>query len=377
MSNHYDALGVSQDASAEEIKKAYRKLARKLHPDVNPGPEAAEQFKQVSHAYEVLSDPQKRRIYDTTGNENGNDNGFGGGFSGSGFAFQDIFETFFGGAGAGGAGPASRVRRGQDALINVRIDLKDAVFGANKKIEVDTAVVCPTCDGSCCRPGTSPRTCDICGGSGQVQRAVRSILGQVMTTAPCGSCQGFGTIIPDPCNECTGEGRIRSRRSLTIKLPAGVGTGTRIQLAGQGEAGPAGGPQGDLYVEIRVNPDKNFIREGDDLHVTLTVPMTAAALGTDVTLDTFDGERELSIKPGTQAGETITLRGLGVAHLRGYGRGDLQVHVHVETPTKLDSEQEDLLRRLAQARGEEYTEGKLASSGTGVFARLRDRLGNL
>ncbi len=376
VSNHYDALGVSQDASTEEIKKAYRKLARKLHPDVNPGPEAAEQFKQVSHAYEVLSDPQKRRVYDTTGNENGNDTGFGGGFSGSGFAFQDIFESFFGGAGAGG-GPASRTRRGQDALINVRIDLKDAVFGVNKKIEVDTAVVCPTCDGSCCRPGTSPRTCDICGGSGQVQRAVRSILGQVMTTAACGSCQGFGTIIPDPCNECNGEGRIRSRRSLTIKLPAGVGTGTRIQLAGQGEAGPAGGPQGDLYVEIRVNPDKNFIREGDDLHVSLAVPMTAAALGTDVTLDTFDGERELSIKPGTQAGETLTLRGLGVTHLRGYGRGDLQVHVHVETPSKLDSEQEDLLRRLAQARGEEYTEGKLASSGTGVFARLRDRLGNL
>ena len=280
VSNHYDALGVSQDASTEEIKKAYRKLARKLHPDVNPGPEAAEQFKQVSHAYEVLSDPQKRRVYDTTGNENGNDNGVRRRFLRFRLRLPGHLREFFGGAGAGG-GPASRTRRGQDALINVRIDLKDAVFGVNKKIEVDTAVVCPTCDGSCCRPGTSPRTCDICGGSGQAQRAVRSILGQVMTTAACGSCQGFGTIIPDPCNECNGEGRIRSRRSLTIKLPAGVGTGTRIQLAGQGEAGPAGGPQGDLYVEIRVNADKNFIREGDDLHVTLTVPMTAAALGTE------------------------------------------------------------------------------------------------
>src|SRR4051794_25858837 len=229
VSNHYDVLGVSRDASTEEIKKAYRKLARKLHPDVNPGEEAAEKFKQVSHAYEVLSDPQKRRIYDTTGNENGTDTGFGGAYSGSGFAFQDIFETFFGGAGS--AGPATRTRRGQDALINVRIDLKDAVFGVNKKIEVDTAVVCPTCDGSCCREGTHPRTCDICGGSGQVQRAVRSTPAQVMPAPPCGSCRGFGTITPAPCNECTGEARTRSRRSLTIKIPAGVATGTRIQLA--------------------------------------------------------------------------------------------------------------------------------------------------
>ena len=188
MSNHYDVLGVSRDATAEEIKKAYRKLARKLHPDVNTGPEAAEQFKQVSHAYEVLSDPQKRRVYDTTGNENGTDSGFGGGYSGAGFAFQDIFETFFGGQGT--AGPPSRTRRGQDALINVRIDLKDAVFGVNKKIEVDTAVVCPTCDGSCCRPGTAPETCTICHGRGQVQRPVRSFLGQMMTVETCAACRG-------------------------------------------------------------------------------------------------------------------------------------------------------------------------------------------
>jgi molecular chaperone DnaJ len=332
-------------------------LARTLHPDVNPGEDAAERFKAVTHAYEVLSDPQKRRIYDTTGNENGTDNGFGGGgYAGQGFAFQDIFDTFFGAGGHGG--PASRVRRGQDALISVRIDLKDAVFGVNKKLEVDTAVTCPTCDGSCCRPGSHPERCDICGGSGQVQRAVRSILGQVMTAAPCGSCEGFGTVIKDPCNECNGQGRIRSRRSLTIKVPAGVATGTRIQLSGQGEAGPAGGPAGDLYVEIRVNNDATYMREGDDLHATLNMCHDGRGTWHRAAAGHFRRPQEIDVKAGTQSGEVITLRGFGVTHLRGYGRGDLKVHLQVETPTKLDPAQEDLLRQLAKLRGEQFTEGK-------------------
>ncbi len=374
MSNHYDALGVSRDATGEEIKKAYRKLARKYHPDVAEGDDAQDRFKNVSHAYEVLSDPAKRRIYDTTGNENGTDSGSGAGFGGQGFAFQDIFETFFGGSGQ--SGPAPRTRRGQDALINIRIDLRDAVFGVNKKIEVETAVVCPTCDGSCCQPGTHPTTCDICHGAGQVQRPVRSILGQVMTVAPCGSCQGFGTMILDPCNECNGEGRVRSRRTLTIKVPAGVGTGTRIQLGGQGEAGPAGGPAGDLYVEIKVNNDPSFLRDGDDLHATLSVPMTAAALGTELTLETFDGEQPISVKSGLQSGEVILLRGLGVTHLRGYGRGDLKVHINVETPVRIDAAQQDLLKQLATLRGEQVSEGKLVTSG-GMFSKLRDKFGSL
>ncbi|MDN5667969.1 MAG: molecular chaperone DnaJ [Renibacterium salmoninarum] len=374
MSNHYEVLGVSRDATGEEIKKAYRKLARQYHPDVYSGDDAEARFKEVTHAYEVLSDPQKRRVYDTTGNENGTQNGSAG-FSGAGFAFQDIFETFFGGQG-GGQGPIPRTRRGQDALIAVRIELRDAVFGVNKKIEVETAVVCPTCNGSCCREGTSMETCEICRGSGQVQRPVRSILGQVMTVAACTTCQGHGTVIPDPCNECMGEGRVRSRRSLTIKVPAGVDTGNRIQLGGQGEAGPAGGPAGDLFVEIRVNRDAKFDREGDDLQAVVSVPMTAAALGTDLNIDTFDGVQPLSVKPGTQTGEVVTLRGLGVTHLRGQGRGDLKIQLTVETPTKVDAAQEDLLRQLAALRGEQFTEGKLVSSG-GMFAKLRDKLGNL
>lgn len=375
MSNHYEVLGLARDATGEEIKKAYRKLARQYHPDVYSGADAEAKFKDVTHAYEVLSDPQKRRIYDTTGNENGTQSGAGAGFSGAGFAFQDIFETFFGGQG-GAQGPAPRTRRGQDALIAVRVDLRDAVFGVNKKIEVETAVVCPTCDGSCCREGSSMETCEICRGAGQVQRPVRSILGQVMTVATCSNCQGYGTVIPDPCNECMGEGRVRSRRALTIKVPAGVDTGTRIQLGGQGEAGPAGGPAGDLFVEIRVNRDAKFDREGDDLHAVVSVPMTAAALGTDLSIDTFDGVQPLSVKSGTQSGEVVTLRGLGVTHLRGQGRGDLKIQLTVETPTKVDAAQEELLRQLADLRGEQFTEGKLVSSG-GMFAKLRDKLGHL
>lgn len=375
MSSHYETLGVPNDATPEEIKKAYKKLARKLHPDINPSEDASEQFKAVTHAYEVLSDPQKRRVYDTTGNENGTDNGYSGAYDGSGFAFQDIFETFFGG-GSAQAGPASRVRRGQDALIAVRIELKDAVFGVNKKLEVDTAVMCARCEGSCCEPGTVPVRCSVCGGSGHIQRPVRSILGQVMTMAACPTCQGFGTEIPSPCNECGGEGRVRSRRSLTVKIPAGVSTGTRIQLAGQGEAGTAGGPSGDLYVEIRVASHATFSREGDDLHATLGVPMTAAALGSEMTLETFDGEQQITLRPGTQSGDVVTLHALGVARLRGMGRGDLLVHIKVETPTKLDAEQEELIRQLAKLRGEQVGEGKLVGTG-GVFAKLRDKFGNL
>lgn len=374
MSNHYETLGVAKDATPEEIKKAYRKLARKYHPDVYQGEDAEEQFKAVSHAYDVLSDPQKRRNYDATGSENGADAGFGG-FSSGGFGFQDIFDSFFAGGQGSGSGPVPRTQRGQDALITVRIDLKDAVFGVNKKLEVQTAVICPTCNGSCCREGTTMQTCDICHGSGKVQRPVRSFLGQMMTVTACTVCQGHGTVIPDPCNECMGEGRIRSRKILTVKIPAGVDTGNRIQLSGQGEAGPAGGPEGDLFVELRVNKDARFTRDGDDLNATVSLPMTAAALGTELTIDTFDGSQTLDVAAGTQTGEQIVLRDLGVTHLRGSGRGSLVITLAVETPTRLDAEQEELLRRLAELRKEEYSEGKLVSSG-GMFARFKEKFSN-
>ncbi|ROP45818.1 molecular chaperone DnaJ [Pseudokineococcus lusitanus] len=368
MSDHYEALGVSRDASTEDIKKAYRKLARKYHPDVNP--DAADRFKDVSAAYDVLSNPDKRRAYDR-GETLG---GFGGGGAAGGFGFSDIFDTFFGGAagGAGARGPASRARRGADALLRVEVELHDAVFGVDKEISVDTAVVCSTCSGSCCQPGTSPRTCDVCGGRGQVQRQVRSFLGQVTTAMPCPGCGGFGTTIPSPCPECAGEGRVQERRTLTVRIPAGVSTGTRVQLAGQSEVGVAGGPPGDLYVEVVEKAHETFTRRGDDLHCTVQVPMTAAALGTTLTVDTLDGGQQVDVRGGTQSGEVHTLRGLGVGHLRGGGRGDLLVHVDVQTPTRLDERQEQLLRELADLRGEQAPEGRLTSAGGGVFGRLRD-----
>lgn len=370
MSDYYEVLGVARDATAEDIKKAYRRLARKLHPDVNPDPHAEDRFKEVGRAYEVLSSPERRAAYDA-----GGDPGLNGGAGfGQGFGFSDIFETFFGAGATGGArGPMPRQRRGQDALIRVDIELAEATFGGQKELQLDTAVVCPICAGSCCQPNTSPKVCEICGGRGQVQRVARSFLGQVMTTQACVACQGFGTVIPSPCLECSGEGRIRSRRNLNIKIPAGVDTGTRIQLQGQGEVGPGGGPAGDLYVEIQQRPHEVFERRGDDLHCTVEVPMTAAALGTTIVLETLDGPQEMDIRSGAQSNEISTMRSLGVTHLRGTGRGDLVVHLSVQTPTRLDDAQEELLRQLATLRGEERPSARLTPAQQGVFAKLRDR----
>lgn len=376
MSSHYETLGVSKDATADEIKKAYRKKARQLHPDINPSEEAAEEFKRVSLAHDVLSDPEKRRIYDQTGNENGTAGGFGGGaggFGGGFGGFQDIFDTFFN---QGPSGPQSRMRQGQDALINVKIDLQDAVFGVNKPITVDTAVTCERCEGEGTAEGTHPETCTTCHGQGYMQRQVQSILGTVVQPVECPSCRGFGTVIKNPCAECYGEGRVRERKPLTIKIPAGVTNGARIRLSGQGEAGTAGGPNGDLYVELRVASHPVFERDGDDLVATVGVPMTAAALGTTVTLETFDGEQEIQVPTGTQSGDVITLKNLGVTRLRGGGRGDLRVQVEVRTPVDLTEEQKNLLLQFSEARGEDLKVSETVShkSSGGFFSRLKDHL---
>ncbi|SFC00367.1 molecular chaperone DnaJ [Streptomyces aidingensis] len=369
--DYYAVLGVSRDASQEEIKKAFRRLARELHPDVNPDPKTQERFKEINTAYEVLSDPQKKQMYDLGGDPVGGSAGAGAGGFGPGFgSFSDIMDAFFGTAAQ--RGPKSRTRRGQDAMIRLEVELSEAAFGTTKEIQVDTAVVCKTCNGEGAAPGTSVQTCDMCRGRGEVSQVTRSFLGQVMTSRPCPQCQGFGTIVPSPCPECAGDGRVRARRNLNVKIPAGVDSGTRIQLAGEGEVGPGGGPPGDLYVEIREKPHEMFQRRGDDLHCTVTLPMTAAALGTKVPLETLDGLEEVDIRPGTQSGQSIPLRGRGVTHLRGNGRGDLVVHVEVQTPSKLDPEQEELLRRLAQLRGEERPAGQFQPGQQGLFSRLKD-----
>ena len=363
MADLYETLGVDRDASFDDIKKAYRKLARSYHPDVNPDPEMAEKFKEITAAYEVLSDPDKRQNYDVGGN------GFGG-FNNGGFGFSDIMDAFFGGGQQ--RGPRPRNRPGQDALIRVEVDLMEATFGCERDLNVETAITCNKCNGTGCANNSKPRTCDICKGRGETQQVARSILGQVMTSRPCASCQGFGSVISDPCGECAGDGRVRARKSIPIKIPAGVETGNRIQLSGQGEVGPGGGAAGDLYVEIIELPHDFIIIEESNLHISISIPVTSAAVGTKVVIDTLDGKQEVEIKEGTQSGSTVVLRGLGVTRLRGSGRGDLIVHIQVLTPTKLNKEQSDLFKKIASIRNEGLDKVKInTNEEQGFFDKVK------
>jgi molecular chaperone DnaJ len=369
--DYYGILGVSRDAGPEEIKKAYRRLARELHPDVNPDPHLQERFKEVTQAYEVLSDPEKRQMYDLGGDPFARAGATAGGFGAAGFPFSDLMDAFFGG-GAAPRGPRSRARRGRNATIRVDLDLSECAFGTTRELVVDTAVVCPTCSGEGTAPGTHAVTCDVCNGRGEVSQVTRSFIGQMMTSRPCPGCGGFGTVIRKPCPECDADGRVRTRRTIKVRIPAGVEDGTHIQLAGEGETGPGGGPAGDLFLEIVQRPHPIFERRGDDLHCTVTIPMVAAALGATLTVDTLDGPSDLDIKPGTQSGQAIPMIGLGTERLNNSGRGDLIIHVTVETPAKLEPEQEELLRQLAKLRGEEAPPGKFAPGQQGLFSRLRD-----
>lgn len=371
MNDYYADLGVSREATPEEIKKAYRKKARQLHPDVNPGAEAESEFKRVSQAYDVLGDADKRAAYDRGQDPYG---GSSGGF-GQGFSFSDIMDAFFGGTAAGSRGPRARTQRGHDALVRLDVPLTTAVFGAEETLAVDTAVLCTTCTGSGAQSGSGTRTCQVCAGRGEVQQVQRSFLGQVMTSRPCQACRGYGDVIEHPCFDCSGEGRVRTRRDLTLKVPGGVDTGTRIQLAGEGEVGPFGGEPGDLYVEISVEPHESLTRRGDDLHCTVEVPMTAAALGATLPVDTLDGPTEIEVAAGTQPGQTVRLAGHGVTHLRSQGRGDLVVHLDVRVPTRLSDSQRELLAQLAEERGETRPEGRMSSaSGHGRAGKLWDAL---
>ena len=389
MSDYYEVLGVPRDATPEQIKKAYRRMAMKVHPDVAQEADAAEKFKQVQEAYEVLHDPHKRDIYDRGGDPLGG--GFGpggfGGFNqggfGGGFDFTNLVDAMFGAATS--RGPRSRVRRGQDALVRMELALAEAAFGVTKPLNVDTAIVCPRCSGSGAADGSQPVTCNLCEGRGEVTQVQRSFLGDIRTSQPCPQCRGFGTIIPHPCGECSGEGRVRSNRTINVKIPAGVHTGNRIHLESHGEVGPGGGPAGDLYVELHVLEHDTFRRDGDNLETVIKIPMTAAALGTTITLSTLEAERddsrpddrqvEVTVPAGTQPGTRLALSGRGVPRLRGGGRGDLGVTFLVQTPTRLDDEQRDLLRHLAELRDETTVTARHQSPNKSVFGRLKEAFG--
>ncbi|ASO22116.1 molecular chaperone DnaJ [Actinoalloteichus hoggarensis] len=383
--DYYGLLGVSKDASADQLKRAYRKLARELHPDVNPDPAAQQRFREVTTAYEVLTDPKKRQVVDLGGDPLENGGGRAGGadpFSGFG-GLGDIMDAFFGGSGASaGRGPRSRMQQGSDALIKLRMSLEECATGVSREITVDTAVLCDTCAGTGCQEDTTPSVCETCAGRGEVQSVQRSFLGQVVTARPCPTCRGYGEVITDPCGQCSGEGRVRSRRTITVKIPAGVADGMRVRLSAQGEVGVGGGPAGDLYVEVDEIEHDTFTRDGSDLHCTLMIPMTSAALGTVLPLETLDGTEEIRVEPGTQPGTRLLLSGQGMPRLRSNGRvsgrGDLHVHLDVVVPTRLDGRQTDLLRELAALRDEE---SELAANGNGrvnggLFSRLRDSFGS-
>jgi molecular chaperone DnaJ len=366
--DYYALLGVTPNASDDEIKKAYRKLARELHPDTSPDdPAAEERFKLITLAYETLKDPERRRRYDMFGPDGaragaGASDPFG---FGNAAGFGDIFEAFFGGAANRGRGRSGPLR-GDDLEARLDLDFEGAVFGSQQELRVRVAVACDSCEGSGARPGTSSNTCSQCGGSGEIRRVRQSILGQMVTAGPCPRCGGLGEEIPSPCPECRGDGRMLDEKVLMVDVPAGVDDGATLRLTARGSAGPRGGPPGDLYVHLRVRPHHRFVRVGNDLVHRLHLPITQAALGAVLPFETLDGDEELAIPPGTQTGRELRLRGRGVPHLDGRGRGDLVVQVMVDTPTELSKSQEELLRQLASERGE-----AVAPADTGFFSRIK------
>jgi molecular chaperone DnaJ len=367
--DYYAILGVQRTSSDAEIKRAYRKLAQQWHPDVSQEPAAAERFKEVNEAYQVLSDPQRRQTYDMFGRAGLGDIGsdFGSGFA-SGFGgFGDIFDAFFGGATTGRRG---RPLAGSDLRYDLRITFEEAVKGTTKEIEFPVLVRCETCAGSGAKPGTSPITCPQCGGRGEVQSVRQTMLGQMINVTTCPRCRGEGRIIEEPCETCRGDGRVEKKRKLEVTIPPGIDEGHQMRLSNEGEVGPRGGPAGSLYVAVHVTPHPSLRREGTELIYDADISVAQAALGTRITVPTVDGDEEMEIKPGTQPGTEVRLRGRGVPHLRRSGsRGDLHVFVNVVVPTRLNRRQRELLEELA-AEGKE----SVSTNGSSIREKIRDAL---
>lgn len=372
---YYDRLGVSKDASQDEIKRAYRKMSKKYHPDINKEPGAEEKYKEVQEAYETLSDDQKRAAYDQYGpdgaNGFGSQGGFGGFDGGAGFGgFEDIFSSFFGG---GATRNPNAPRQGDDLQYRVNLSFEEAIFGAEKEVHYNREATCKTCSGSGAKPGTSPVTCGRCHGQGVINVDTQTPLGMMRRQVTCDVCHGTGQEIKEPCQTCHGTGHEKQSHKVSVKIPAGVETGQQIRLAGQGEAGFNGGPYGDLFVIINVNPSDKFTRDGSTIYYTLNISFVQAALGDTVEVPTVHGNVEMTIPAGTQTGKTFRLKGKGAPRLRGGSQGDQHVTVKIVTPTKLNDAQKEALLAFAKASGDE----KIAPQKKGFFNKVKDALEDL
>jgi len=376
--DYYEVLGLDRNASEEDIKKAYRKLAKKYHPDLNPGDKAAEaKFKEINEAYEVLSDPKKKAQYDRFGHAGMDSNGFGG-FSGFGGGFEDfdfggigdIFESFFGGTGFGRSRSRSGPQKGADIKYSMEVSFEEAAFGTEKEISVNRMETCTTCGGSGAKPGTSPTTCTRCNGTGQIQYKQSTPFGQFVNVKTCDVCHGEGKVITNPCQTCNGRGKVRKKVNIKVRIPAGIDDGQTISLRGEGEAGTRGGPSGDLFILIRVRPHPLFKRQGNDVVCEIPITFVQAALGAELEVPTLDGKVRYNIPEGTQTGTVFRLRGKGIPFLRGSGRGDQYVKVHVEVPKKLNEKQKNALREFAELLGDEVYEQR-----KGFFDKMKDALG--
>lgn len=367
--DYYEVLGVGRTAGQDEIKKAFRKLARQYHPDVNKAADAEAKFKELNEAYEVLSDEQKRAVYDRFGHNM--PGGMGGGYDPfeGGDPFATIFDAFFGGQ-AGGGRQQRGPRAGADLRYNLRLKFEEAVFGVEREIEYRRLETCPSCKGNGAEPGTDPVRCPKCQGSGELRQ--RAPFLNMVTVITCDQCSGAGYVIPIPCRECRGEGRVRQLRKINVKVPAGVDGDQQIRISGEGEAGPRGGPFGNLYVALDVQPHPLFLREGNDLIFELRLNVAQAALGEEVDVPTLDGSEKLRLPAGTQTGQTMRLRGKGVPFLRQQGRGDQIVVTRVMVPDKLDEQQRRLFQELAKTFNPEDQQGE---RDDGFFGRIKDALG--